>query len=46
MEVKNMTNENKKNNKEQSTQPKPMSGSHKVKNENHSKQNKHSSHDM
>lgn len=36
-------------NTKKSTQPaqqKPMSGSHKVKNQNHSKQKKHSSHDM
>ena len=30
----------------QSGQPKPMSGSHKVKNQNHSRQKNHSHHDM
>ncbi|MEK3888750.1 small acid-soluble spore protein P [Bacillus sp. FSL K6-3431] len=30
----------------QSSQPEPLSGSHKVKNQNHSRQKKNSSHDM
>lgn len=34
------------NQKEQNGQPKPMSGSHKTKNKNHSKQKKGSHHDM
>lgn len=34
------------NNNEQQGQPKPQSGSHKVKNKNHSKQKKGSHHDM
>ncbi|MEW9502992.1 small acid-soluble spore protein P [Jeotgalibacillus marinus] len=39
-------NNNSKENNHQSGQPKPMSGSHKVKNQKHSRQKKHSSHDM
>ncbi|KMY54158.1 MULTISPECIES: small acid-soluble spore protein P [Bacillaceae] len=31
---------------QQSGQPKPLSGSHKVKNKNHSRQNQNSGHDM
>ncbi|WP_025117996.1 small acid-soluble spore protein P [Bacillus sp. H1m] len=32
--------------KEKQGQPEPLSGSHKVKNRNHSRQKKHSHHDM
>ncbi|GGE63044.1 small acid-soluble spore protein P (minor) [Priestia taiwanensis] len=32
--------------KNKSGQPEPLSGSHKVKNKNHSRQKKHSSHDL
>lgn len=38
-------NSSKSNNKN-SSQPQPLSGSHKVKNQNHSRQKKNSSHDM
>ncbi|MBS4206992.1 small acid-soluble spore protein P [Bacillus sp. FJAT-50079] len=41
-----MSNNDKKSKKNQSNQPKPLSGSHKVKNQNHSRQKKNSSHDM
>jgi small acid-soluble spore protein P (minor) len=41
-----MNKKSSETNGKQSGQPKPMSGSHKVKNKNHSKQKKHSSHDM
>ncbi|MFK4998885.1 small acid-soluble spore protein P [Bacillus sp. N9] len=40
----NSNGEKSKQNK--SNQPKPLSGSHKVKNQNHSRQKKNSSHDM
>ncbi|KGX93070.1 acid-soluble spore protein P [Pontibacillus halophilus JSM 076056 = DSM 19796] len=35
-----------KNNQQSSGQPKPLSGSHKVKNRNHSRQKNHASHDL
>ncbi|WP_075050796.1 small acid-soluble spore protein P [Bacillus testis] len=44
-----MSNQNEKNNNKkqhQSGQQEPMSGSHKVKNRNHSRQKHHSHHDM
>ncbi|WP_100402795.1 small acid-soluble spore protein P [Bacillus sp. FJAT-42315] len=41
-----MTKSASKLEKTESTQPQPLSGSHKVKNKNHSRQKKHSSHDM
>nr|WP_255294932.1 small acid-soluble spore protein P [Bacillus sp. AFS041924] len=45
----NMTNKSSKRNSpidHESGQPKPLSGSHKIKNQNHTRQKKHSSHDM
>ncbi|KIL45367.1 small acid-soluble spore protein P [Jeotgalibacillus soli] len=41
-----MTKNSSEKNGEQTGQPKPLSGSHKVKNKNHSRQKKNSSHDM
>lgn len=35
-----------KGNEKESTQPQPLSGSHKVKNKNHSRQKKNSGHDL
>ncbi|TDL34892.1 small acid-soluble spore protein P [Jeotgalibacillus sp. S-D1] len=41
-----MNEKNTNKNDQKSSQPKPLSGSHKVKNKNHSRQNKNSGHDM
>ncbi|MDG5470454.1 small acid-soluble spore protein P [Jeotgalibacillus sp. ET6] len=41
-----MSKKQENNKQSETTQPKPMSGSHKVKNQNHSRQNKNSGHDM
>ncbi|OTW74927.1 acid-soluble spore protein P [Bacillus thuringiensis] len=37
---------NNRESKEKKGQPEPLSGSHKVKNRNHSRQKKHAHHDM
>ncbi|MBS4200950.1 small acid-soluble spore protein P [Bacillus sp. FJAT-49732] len=41
-----MSNNPSKSKQNQSSQPKPLSGSHKVKNQSHTRQKKNSSHDM
>ncbi|MBS4177830.1 small acid-soluble spore protein P [Lederbergia citrea] len=41
-----MSKNSSKPNPNKTSQPQPLSGSHKVKNQNHSRQTKNSSHDM